>query len=318
MTNLERRRVMARMKRIEEAREERFRRFRMLESRGQRITDRPTNRPYDPEKDVLVDKKFEREVQVIYKHDKNFANELKNDINKIFSDFSKGIGLIEEYNNSVDDDFKINSVEIPFRDGAWFEDTGGSGFTHIEFKKIVWFEFDDLPGPSSIWYNGFKLNDMYAMFSLANPYSEGWEFPIVSPQDYMNGGYKAKYDNIFDWNIVFQTSFKNPFGGGQYDCVVIPIMSYINYNDSNLDDTSVKDAMLTSVEEQFDNNQYDYDNFFENIKITLPDNDFGKTVAKTLNNGKGNNNVLEIYFDEKVYNNLKRIVNTCKKLMLKF
>ena len=32
MTNLERRRAMARMKRIEEAREERFRRLQMLES----------------------------------------------------------------------------------------------------------------------------------------------------------------------------------------------------------------------------------------------------------------------------------------------
>ena len=78
--------------------------------------------------------------------------------------------------------------------------------------------------------------------------------------------------------------------------------------------------MLTSVEEQFNNNYYAnyrddyYFNFFDDIKITLPNNDFGKTVVKTLNKGKSNGNSFEIYFDEDVYNNLKKIVNNCKKL----
>lgn len=281
------------------------------------------NRPYSPEEDVLVGKKFDREVQVINKHNKKFANELKNDINKIFSDFSKGIGLIEEYNNSVDDDFKINSVEIPFGDDVWYEDTDDTDFTPMEFKKIVWFEFDDLPSDDAIWYEGFKLNDMSAVFSLSNPYYEGWEYPVVDPQAYMDGGYDAEYDDVDDWNIVFPTSFKNPFGGDEYNCVVIPMRTYDD-DEHDLYETSVKEAMLTPVEEQFNNNYYAnyrddyYFNFFDDIKITLPDNDFGKTVLKTLNKGKSNNNVFEIYFDENVYSNLKRIVDTCKKIKRKW
>lgn len=292
----------------------------IFESQGQKITERPNNRPYDPKEDVLVNKKFEREAEVVSKRSKKFADEIKNDINKIFSDFSKGIELVEEYNNSVDDDFKINSIEIPFSDGAWYKDDDSTDFIPIEFKKIVWFEDDGEPSDDAIWYDYFELNDTYAMFSLADPYYEGWEFPCVNPWVYMDGGYIAEYGDTFDWNIAFQTSFDNPFGGGEYDCVVIPIRSYNNDDEHDLYETSVKKAMLTSVEEQFNNNYYAnyrddyYFNFFGDIKITLPNNDFGKTVVKTLNQGRSSDNNTFIYFDEDVYNNLKKIVNTCKKL----
>ena len=102
MTNFERRRAMSRMKRIEEARQERFRRLQMLESRGQReLGKRVTNKPYNPDEDILVKKKNEREANkeelIRDINSKKLAKNIENE----FKNWSLFNNLIREYRSSI-------------------------------------------------------------------------------------------------------------------------------------------------------------------------------------------------------------------------
>ena len=320
MTNLERRRAMSRMKRIEEAREERFRRLQMLESTGQRITDRPTNRPYDSKEDVLIQKREERKIKAVAKANEKYSEELKNEINSIFNDINDGIEVINTFNYSHDDnEFKIQRVEIPLFN--WYD---RFSFGKNEISKLTWDKDYDIKPIKKDEYPIFELEIDYfeVGLCLCDPYkSYNWENTFTTPID-LYDYWEEHHDSYIKRGVDFNKYFKERWGwtvgcvarfNGDWDFfdVCLPDRDFVHTSNT------LSNALLISSEEAVDHlsnysGEHFYELMFRKVNIELPNNKFGLTVAKQFNKGKSNNNIVSLSFDKDIYKNIKKLVDVCE------